>query len=312
LPIAGHQARNVNEPQTKAQRWLDGRHSWRHIHEGGFDRRRYEVAAIEEAAARPFCERHHYSHSWPASRLPYGLFDKAADDRLVGIAVLGVPMSRAVLTGPFPKLVPFEESVELSRLVLLDEVPANAESHFCAQVFAHAAREHGVRGVVMFSDPVPRYRQTDRGLEVLMPGHIGCVYQALGAAYMGRATPRSLIVLPDGTALSARARAKVTGGERGRQGVVNRLVAMGASPLHEHMDPREWMRTALAEVGARTIQHPGNHRYAFPIQHRRQRAAVGLRAFPYPKRDDRPALFDPVLATRGPVGGPGLGRSSSA
>ena len=34
------------------QRWRDGHHSWRHIHEGGFDARRYSVERIDEDTAR--------------------------------------------------------------------------------------------------------------------------------------------------------------------------------------------------------------------------------------------------------------------
>jgi hypothetical protein len=64
-------------------------------------------------------------------------------------------MSNQVLTNPFPTLVLNEESLELSRLVLLDSLALNDESWFCARVFARAA-EHGVRGLVSFADPVPR------------------------------------------------------------------------------------------------------------------------------------------------------------
>jgi hypothetical protein len=43
-------------------RWGDRRHSWRHRSEGGFDRTRYEVAPIpDDATARAYCERNHYS-----------------------------------------------------------------------------------------------------------------------------------------------------------------------------------------------------------------------------------------------------------
>lgn len=56
-----------------------------------------------------------------------------------------------------------------------------------------------------------------------MPGHVGVVYQALGAVYTGRGTARTLWLLPDGTSVIARsasiscgAGAAVTAGDQGR------------------------------------------------------------------------------------------------
>jgi hypothetical protein len=74
-------------------------------------------------------ERNHYAHSYVASRLRYGLWDRRGD--LLGVAVLSVPVRREVLALPFPDLEPFRESLELGRFVLADRAPANAES-WCA------------------------------------------------------------------------------------------------------------------------------------------------------------------------------------
>src|SRR5262245_20604510 len=133
------------------QRWSERFASWRHRSEGGFDSARYEVAAIPEAQARAYVERHHYSGSYPASTQRYGLFERG---ELVGAAVLSIPVRAEVLTGVFPQLAPYSESLELGRLVLADRVPANAESWALGRVFELAARE-GVRGIVSFSDPLP-------------------------------------------------------------------------------------------------------------------------------------------------------------
>jgi hypothetical protein len=62
---------------------------------------------------------------------------------------------------------------------LLDEVPANAESHFVAEAF-RLADDVGYPGIVSFSDPNPRY---DTEGQMTMPGYLGIVYQALGAVY---------------------------------------------------------------------------------------------------------------------------------
>ncbi|MGC4886653.1 hypothetical protein [Micromonospora sp. DT227] len=272
------------------QRWSHGQHSWRRTSEGGFDPRRYTVVALEDALAQDFVTCHHYSRSYPSASLRYGLLEHG---RLVGVAVLGVPMSKPVLTKPFPTLTPYRESLELSRLILLDEVPANAESWFLARVFA-AAADQGVRGVVAFSDPLPR--RLDGAL--LMPGHVGTIYQALGAIYTGRATARTLTLLPDGTVLTARSAAKITGGERGMGGQITRLVSLGATPpgavyglplfLLTTDQLTAWLSGALAEIGARKVRHRGNHRFAWAIGNRAQRRTtpIALDALPYPKTPD--------------------------
>jgi hypothetical protein len=64
------------------------------------------------------------------------------------------------------------------------------------------AAQTGVRGLVMFSDPLPR---THADGTVVMPGHIGTIYQATNAVYTGRATPRTLTLLPNATVFSDRA-----------------------------------------------------------------------------------------------------------
>ena len=109
------------------QRWRRGRDRWVQPDGPRFVPARYEVDAIDESMSRPFIETHHYAHSYPAARFAYGLFDTWVGE-LVGVAVYAVPVNVAVLTGPFPALTPYEQSIELSRLVLLDEVPFNARS----------------------------------------------------------------------------------------------------------------------------------------------------------------------------------------
>jgi len=150
-------------------------------------------------------------------------------------------------------------------------------------VFRDAARI-GVRGIVAFSDPLPR----TIGDRLLMPGHVGIVYQALGAVYTGRGTARWLTMLPDGSVLSARTLAKITAAEPGSNGAIARLVEWGAPPKPERVPGREWLPEALVAVGARRIWHPGNHRYAWSIGPRWSRRAhpVALPALPYPKQSD--------------------------
>ncbi|TCB90470.1 hypothetical protein E0H26_26980 [Micromonospora zingiberis] len=271
------------------QRWRGGNHTWRPVREGGFDQRRYRLAPVPEAAARRFVAEHHYSKSFPAARMSFGLLE---GDHLVGAVVLGVPMHPAVLTKPFPTLGP-GRAAEISRLVLLDEVPSNAESWVLGQLFRLAA-EQGIRGLVAFSDPMPRIL----GGAVLMPGHVGHVYRVTRGKYLGRGTARTVTILPNGTVLTARAVQKVRAGERGAAGVRARLMALGARPLPEmvaeyaragaDLTPGEWLELALAQIGARRVRHRGCHRFVWPVGDKgwRRRCPIGLVELPYPLATD--------------------------
>jgi hypothetical protein len=113
-------------------RWSPGRvQTWRPASEGGFLPNRYEVTKIGEAAVRHFCIDRHYSGTYPAARLRYGLYDLTPGTPVLsGVAVLAVPANRAVLTQAFPGLEPYAESLELSRFVLDDDVPLHRERWF--------------------------------------------------------------------------------------------------------------------------------------------------------------------------------------
>lgn len=165
-------------------------------------------------------------------------------------------------------------------------MPANAETWFVSRAFDHAAGL-GLRGVVMFSDPLPRMLH---GVQT-MPGHVGTIYQSLGRVrYTGRGTPRTLTMLPDGTVLPGRSMQKVRAGERGSAGVVARLLQLGAEPLAG--DPAKWLNVQLDCIGATKVRHRGNHRYAITVGTRSQarRTLLGLRSYPFPKMPDTWAL----------------------
>jgi hypothetical protein len=270
----------LNPASLQCQRWRDGQHSWRHVSEGGFDHRRYVVEPIDERPAKEFVVAQHYSRSYPAASRRFGLF---TGGDLVGVAVFGVPMQYRVLTLCFPELTPVTEALELSRFVLLDEVPANAESWFLARCFEQLAAV-GLAGIVSFSDPVPRIAN---GV-VVMPGHRGTVYQASNAVYTGRGAPATKIVLPDGTTLSNRSMSKVRGSEVGAEYVIDRLVGFGARRPRPMESPHGWLRDALTDVGAHRIRHRGNFRYAFRLGSKAQRRHVRIAPapLPYPKEID--------------------------
>ena len=270
----------INPAQDHCQRWAARTPTWRHTSDGGFDANRYVVEQIDEAVAKAYIVVNHYSGSYPASKYRFGLFD---GPRLAGVLVFGIPASARVLTIPFPGLDPFVESVELSRLVLDDTVPANGESWFIARCFEEAAAR-GVRGVVSFADPGPRIVAG----RIIHPGHVGIIYQATNAQLCGRSTARTLTLLPDGQVLNDRAAQKVRRQDRGHDYVERRLVQLGARPLRSGEIPAAWLSAALADVGAVQLRHRGNWRYCFRIgtPAQRRRVHLALPAVPYPKTID--------------------------
>lgn len=251
------------------QRWRERRDSYRPSGEP-IQTRDYEVAPLhDDATAKAFVQRHHYSGTYPAARFRFGLY-RHGD--LVGVSVFSHPCNDKVLTNVFPGEP--KDSVELGRFVLLDDVPANGETWFLGQCFRWL-RQEALRGVVSFSDPVPRTRQD--GSRVF-PGHIGTIYQAHNGAYLGRGTPRTLLVLPNGLVFSDRAAQKIRSGSRGWAYACRQLEDAGADRCQTD-DRAGWLRTWLSRL-ARPLQHPGNHRYAWALT---RRATISIPALPYPK-----------------------------
>lgn len=235
-----------------AQRWRDGKSTYRPSGET-IDTCHYEVAEIvSDKTAKSFVVEHHYDRSYPAARLRYGLFRHGA---LVGVAVFSVPAHPAVLS-----VVPGEssEAVELGRFVLLDDVPGNGETWFLARCF-ELVRERGIVGIVSHSDPQPRMSANG---ETVFRGHVGTIYQAHNAVYLGCTARRTQYLLPNGTVFSARSVSKVRSKERGWRGAAEPLVRLGASEPGE--DTREWLREWMPLL-TRTVRHPGNHKYVWGL-----------------------------------------------
>lgn len=241
------------------QRWRDGRSTYRPAGEP-IDPTRYEVAEIDDdTTAKAFVTQHHYSRKYPAACARVGLFEGA---ELVGVAVFSQPATQAVLD-----ILPDGRAAgtELGRLVLLDRVPANGESWFLARAFTILrTRNNGRRftGVLSCADPLQR-RAADG--TVVMPGHVGTIYQALNGIYTGRTRARSLWLLPSGQVFSERAISKIRGQERGWRSAVDELRAVGAGPVG--IDPAARLAEWLPRLCTR-VRHPGNHRYVWAIDKR--------------------------------------------
>ena len=276
--------------------WRERRGTYRPVGEP-LDTRLYEVAAIpDDKTARVFVEANHYSGTYPAARFRFGLYFCGL---LVGIAVFSVPMQARVfdplypldvLSGPLRDdgsftsggggnlvVIPGDprQHVELGRLVLLDSVPSNAESWFVSRCFELLYHREDVIAVVSFSDPFPRDNASG---ERVFKGHIGTIYQSLNAVHAGRATARTLRLLPDGTVFSDRAIQKIRAQERGHEYAEEILERLGAPRCDG--DPATWLRTWLPRV-TRTARHPGNIRYLFGLDRRVRKYLPA--SLPYPK-----------------------------
>jgi hypothetical protein len=256
----------MQSPDSRSQRWRERRQFWRRP-DDIFDPSRYSVDVAGEKAAKLFVETHHYSGSYPAARLPVGLFEGSD---LVGVAVFSVPMGAAVIE----KWTNFgmEGGVELGRFVLLDRVPANAETWFLARAFDVLTREKaGLRAVVAFSDPLPRQAADGR---IVMPGHVGGIYRASNALFAGRTTARKLWLDADGQVISERALVKLRRGERGAGYVYEKLRAADAPAIEPGEGGAAYVSRALLEGPFRHVRHPGNLGYLFAVGGPAQRRAT--------------------------------------
>ena len=274
---------------SRSQRWRDRRA--RFVPSASvIDPRDYAVDVIPCASvAKPFVTAHHYSASFPASRLSVGLYRRGAAARtdLVGVATFSVPMNGASIrcrTG-----LDAREGVDLGRLVLLDDVPGNGETWFLSRALRALRREKPeVAAVVSYADPSER--RTPDG-ELVKPGHIGTIYAAASAAYRGRTRARNEYLAPDGQTVPERSLSKLRGGERGAGGVVDALVSRGAPPPADD-DLRAWA-TKLRETGfLRTRRHDGQHVYTFALTKSARLAGRGLPSLPYPVAGDIQAAND--------------------
>ena len=248
------------------QRWRGRRDSYRPAGEP-IDARRYGVEVIEEAQARRFVVEQHYSASFPAARLCVGLH--RAGHGLVGVAVFSVPIQPKSVTrhaGVEPA-----QGVELGRFVLLDDVEANGETWMLARAFRLLRQEKpGVRAVVSYSDPVPR--TDEAGVEV-KPGHLGIIYRAFNGRFVGRSSPRTLVLAPDGRVVSGRTLSKIRNGERGAAAGCETLLQMGAPRRLPGEADTAWVARALRDGPFRRLPHPGNLAYCWALD---EEARAGL------------------------------------
>ncbi|HRH40511.1 MAG TPA: hypothetical protein PKY82_02620 [Pyrinomonadaceae bacterium] len=235
-----------------------------------FNPRHFEITEIGEVIAKDFVTTNHYTNAYPVARKRFGLFEKG---NLVGVAVYSHPMSEKVITNVF-QCEKASDGLELGRLVLLDTVLSNAESFFVAECHRRL-KKLGFVGVVSFSDDLPRYSADGKKT---FAGHLGIVYQSLGASFLNRSSPIRQYILPDGTNLSKRTISKIRNGEVGWEYSSRILENFGADKCSPETEKRKkWLDYWLDKL-TRRVKHPGNLRYAWSFNKK-----IELKSLPYPK-----------------------------
>lgn len=203
----------------------------------------YTVRHIGSKQGKAFVIEHHYSHGIHNGPTCYGLFD---GDELIGVLAFATPCSenvRASLWGPDHK----DAVIELHRLVVLDGTPTNTESFFIARALKLLKqRRPQTWGVLSFADATE--------------GHVGTIYQATNALYLGTSGRSTFYLDKDG-----------------------RL-------RHPRQNGNNVTLSHAAELGWRPVKREGKHRYLFLLPdgraHRRWLlASLKPTPLPYPKRD---------------------------
>lgn len=270
---------------TRSQRWRNQRMSMVG-NDNRIDPSQFSVDVIScPRQAKPFIQQHHYSGTFPATRLSCGLFRNGAggQSELVGVASFSVPMTNKVGPANTGYANP-ARSTELGRLVLLDDVEANGESWFTSRAFELLISEKPeIESVFSYSDPV---RRTDTKGHIILRGHVGEVYQALNAICRGRSSPRTQLVMPNGRIASQRALSKIRNLETGADYAQRQLIDAGAPLRHTGEEPSAWLERIQKHGFFQRHRHPGNWAYVFGMNRKARKHLSTLSSVPYPKRDN--------------------------
>ena len=255
-----------------SQRWRDRRDSYRKKGEA-FGAGSYGVEVIPgDKVAKAFVVQHHYSGSYPAARFRVGLYRHREffQPELVGVAVFSVSARGSVEKRAG---LPTTEGVDLGRFVLLDDVPFNGETWFLRRAFG-CLREGipDLQAVLAYSDPLPR--KTAEGT-LVMPGHVGTIYQAFNGRYVGKTNRESMWIDSFGKTIPRRALSKIRNGESGSNGAYERLVRAGAPSIKSGENSKAYVERILEEGPFYKVMHPGNLAYVWAIQ-RKKRTTKGF------------------------------------
>lgn len=250
---------------SRSQRWRERRALWatdfRLINP-----KAYCADIVDHGLARTFIAEHHYLPTYPAAQVAVGLFGRCA--RLEGVAVFAVPATGAVITRHTGFTDPAKGCV-LARLILLDSVPQNGESFFCARAFRLLRRERpAIEAVVSYSDPEA--------------GHVGTVYAALSGAHRGTTRPRTVLRAGART-ISDRTLSKIRLGERGMDGAIDQIVRLGLPGQGFRENPAAWLQRLQVQGFLTSHRQAGLFTYCFELTRDARRRGLTLPRLPYPK-----------------------------
>ncbi len=139
---------------------------------------------------------------------------------------------------------------------VLKHLPFLATSEF-------TAIERSVRGVLSFSDPVPiRVPMTGK---FKIPGHIGNIYQAQNAIFVGQSVPGRRYVAPNGQGYDGQLLGKIARGPTTKAygSAMQRVIDLAGPPKR----PSESDKAYVARLRGffHSFNHPGNFAYTWPV-----------------------------------------------
>lgn len=141
----------------------------------------YTVEIIPSSLGKDFIVKNHYSRGVHNGPICVGLL---LEGKLVGVCAFAAPSSEAVRASVFGQHLK-QAVIELHRLVLLDEVPKNAESFFIVRALRELKKyKPYYKAVLSFADPTQN--------------HLGVIYQATNALYCGQSAPATFYLDQDG------------------------------------------------------------------------------------------------------------------
>ncbi len=279
---------------ARTQRWRERRCRWI-PNATEIDPRKLSVDVIDtRQLATPFVKAHHYAASMPVARLSVGLYANGRGGRseLVGVCVFSHPVNYASV----PKTAGLPDprtACDLGRLVIDQSQGGNAESFLAARAFRILRREKPeILSVISYADPV---RRTDETGRVFLPGHVGGLYAVMGSRYVGRSSPRTDLIMPNGRPISSRAVSKIRNAECGQRYAIDDLVRAGARPPRFGEDRADWLADLEHTGFLRRQRHPGCHAYLFPLTRAARLAARKVPELPYPILDRRAFEGDVTL-----------------
>jgi hypothetical protein len=201
--------------------------------------RDFNVHPVSRDEVQFFAEQWHYSKSAGSVLWAYGLYDHF---KLLGVVAYNMP-TREVCAFPFGE--EYVDSVaHMGRLICRDESPRNSESRLIAQ------------SLKMLKEDKPNFRAVIT-YAAGRQNHLGYVYQATNALYLGTAKERSFYV-----------------DQKGNHRSTNKI-------YFEEALQRGW-----------TIHHdPPKHRYLYLLgnktERRESKNLLRVPVLPYPKENNR-------------------------